>query len=150
MSQVKYHIKKDQSCPIISFNSNSNSSISTIVCQVPSTGPAKPEYVGNRGITLIEDGGLYTSSANLSTAQPSSNAQYSELTMASYTASSSGARTIWLKGFLAPGKTSQYKLSLVTNGAAELYLSTDSTSANKTKIASSSNTIAVVQLNANT
>ena len=120
------------------------------MCQVPAVGSSSQEYVGNRGITLIEDSGISTSSANLGTAQPTANAQYSELNMASYTASSSGARTVWFKGFLTPGKTSQYKLSLVSNGAAELYLSTDSTSTNKVKIASSSNANALIQLNGNT
>jgi len=108
------------------------------------------EYSGNRGITLIVDNGVSTSSANLATAQPSSSAQFSEINMASYTSSTSGAQTVWLKGFLAPGKTSSYKLSLVTNGVAELYLSTDATSANKAKIASTSDSLSsIVQLNAN-
>ena len=141
---------KGQPCSISSFTSNSNTGNSTIVCQVPAVGTAQQDYSGNRGITLIEDSGITTSSSNLATAQPSANAQYSEISMASYFASSSGSRTVWLKGFLAPGKTSQYKLSLVTNGVAELYLSTDSTSANKVKIASSSNANALVNLNANT
>jgi len=103
---------------------------------VPSA--SSQEYVGNRGITLIVDSGTATSSASLASAQPSSSAQYSEIYAASYTATTSGAQTVWLKGFLAPRKTSRYKLSLVTNGVAELYLSTDSTSANKAKIASTS------------
>ena len=143
---------KGQPCPVISFTSfNSNNSTSSIVCQVPvAPGSSSQEYSGNRGITLIVDNGVSTSSANLATVQPTSNAQSSQINMASYTSSTSGAQTIWLKGFLAPGKKSSYKLSLVTNGAAELYLSTDSTSVNKVKITSTStSTSGVVQLNAN-
>ena len=144
---------KGQSCPIISFTSfNSSSATSSIVCQVPAVPSASSqEYIGNRGISLIVDSGIATSSASLASAQPSSSAQYSEIYAASYTASTSGAQTVWLKGFLAPGKTSRYKLSLVTNGVAELYLSTDSTSANKAKIASTSTlTTSIAQLNAST
>jgi hypothetical protein len=144
---------KGQSCPIISFTSfNSSSATSSIVCQVPAVpSTSSQEYIGNRGITLIVDSGISISSASLATAQPSSSAQYSEIYAASYTASTSGAQTVWLKGFLAPGKTSRYKLSLVTNGAAELYLSTDSTAANKVKIASTSTlTTSIAQLNAST
>lgn len=151
---LKLFKKKQQSgqpCPIISFTSfNSNTTTSSIVCQVPvAPTSSSQEYEGNRGITLIVDYGISTSSSNLATVQPSSNAQYSEINMASYTASTSGPQTVWFKGFLASKKMSSYKLSLVTNGVAELYLSNDSTSANKVKIASTStNTSNIVQLNA--
>jgi len=109
-------------------------------------GLAAQEYAGNRGITLIVDAGIATTQSQLAQAVPTANAQYSETQAASYTSTTSGAQTVWLKGFLAPRKTSTYSLSLITNGVGELYLSTDSTAANKVKIASGT----TVQLVANT
>ena len=39
--------------------------------------------------------------------------------------------TIWFNGFLTIAKSSDYLFSVKTNGGAKLYVSTDSTSANK-------------------
>ena len=142
---------KGQTCRITD-SSNLATSSSSIVCQVPAwNNVASQEYAGNRGITLIVDTGVSKTSSDIAQAVPSINAQYSEIQAASYKASASGAQTIWLKGFLAPEKTSTYSLNLVTNGIAELYLSTDSTVTNRVKIASTSTSkTALVQLVANT
>ena len=88
------------------------------------------EYIGNRGITVITD---QVYSSNLQSATPSNNATYSEINMASYQTTSTGTYTVWLKGFLAPGKTSRYEFEIVSNGNAILFISTDSASANKVK-----------------
>ena len=84
------------------------------------------EYIGNRGVTLIKDP-VYSS--NLATAIPSSRAKYSEINLASYQISDT--YTVWLKGFLAPKKTSQYEFEIVSYGNSILYISSDSSSANK-------------------
>jgi hypothetical protein len=97
------------------------------------------------------DNGIVTSSGNLSSAQPSANALYSQINSASYKSNGIVNQTVWLKGFLAPARTSSYKLTIVTNGVAELYLSTDSTSSNKLRIAfTPTNTSGIVKLNADT
>lgn len=99
----------------------------SIVCQMPSNeNTIFSEYIGNRGVTLIVDA-VYSS--NLTAAIPSSSANYSEINMASYQIA--GTYTIWLKGFLAPKKTSQYEFEIVSTGNSVLYISSDSSSANK-------------------
>lgn len=82
----------------------------------------------------------------MTTAVPSLNAIYNEINKAYFL--SNGPVTVWLKGFLAPGKTSNYEINLVTNGVAVLYMSTDATSANKVlTAATNSSKQAIVQLN---
>ena len=90
------------------------------------------EYCGNRGLTLLVDNG-YNSLTNLNKITPSANAVHSEINKASFKSNSSSQATVWLKGFLNPGKTSLYEFEVKTNGEAILYLSSDSTSANKVK-----------------
>ena len=69
----------------------------------------------------------------------------------------SGPVTVWLRGFLAPAKTSSYELNLVvgdTNTNALVYFSSDDTSAKKELIAYSNSSLAssyrqaIVQMNA--
>ena len=124
------HDFKGKSCSILDFvDGTSSDPTASIVCQVPSNNNTVfTEYVGNRGITLIIDN-VY--SANLQNVVPSNTAAYSEINMISYQATRTGNYTIWLKGFLAPGKTSRYEFEVVSNGNAILFISTDSSSANK-------------------
>ena len=90
-----------------------------------STPPISPSnyYYGNRGITTIIDNGVYYATyANLLTAVPSASAQYGETNQAQIKVN--GPATVWLRGFLAPAKTSPYELNLITNGGkALLYVS---------------------------
>ena len=103
--------------------------MASIICQTSSNeNTIQSEYIGNRGITAIIDN-VYT--ANLQNAIPSNNATYSEINMASYQTAVTGAYTVWLKGFLTPGKTSKYEFEIVSTGTSILYISTDSLSANK-------------------
>lgn len=89
----------------------------------------KTEFYGNRGITLIRDYVL-TSFNNLSTAVPSSK-KVTVLNQAYYQDTQTSSVTVWLKGFFAPKRDSLYEFNIVTNGAAMLFISNDSTSANK-------------------
>lgn len=100
------------------------------MCQTETPAPVAVEYSGNRGITLIRDN-VYTPFASLQTATPSANAQYDWLDVASFADNQSVDVTVWLKGFLLPMKSSDYKFSIKANGPTILYLSTDATSANK-------------------
>ena len=104
---------------------------SKLICQTAS----KPssianEYSGGMGVTVIRDN-VYTSSANLASAVPSANAVYSYLNDAQFVYNQTTDVTVWLKGFILPSKTSSYEFSITTNGTASLFISTDSTSANK-------------------
>jgi len=103
----------------------------TLICtNIAQPNTSASEYYGNRGISLIRDN-VYTDLANLAGATPSANAQKSILNQASYTDIQQSDVTVWLKGFFNPKTSSNYEFSLVTNGEAQLYVSTDATSANK-------------------
>jgi hypothetical protein len=113
------------------------------------------DFYGNRGISTTIDSNIFTTFSNLFNATPSSNAAYNVANKAYIKVS--GPVTVWLRGFLAPAKTSSYELSLVigdTNTNALVYLSTNDTSVNKVLIAytnsslSSSYRKAIVQMNA--
>jgi len=93
------------------------------------------EYPGGRGMVLIRDN-ILTPFSNLTRVIPSATATLSYMNMASFTDNQFRDVTIWLRGFLEPGKSSRYEFTLNTNGDAILYLSTDSTSSNKIIISS--------------
>jgi hypothetical protein len=94
------------------------------------------EYPGGRGINLIVDN-ILTSVNNLLSAQPSPSAQISYLNKASYYDESvASAKTVWMKGFFYPEKSSNYLFTLVSNSSAILFLSEDETAAKKIQIAS--------------
>lgn len=121
-----------QPCSILSFDMT-NLTRTQFVCQNVPQPAASTEYYGNRGITLYRDN-VY--SASLASAQPSGSAQMSVLNQASYADTQTTDVTVWLKGFFNPKKSSKYEFSLVTNGQAILYVSTDARSANKAQVAS--------------
>lgn len=103
---------------------------SKLFCQMPASQTTKNEYIGNRGINLIRDN-KYTTYSSLSSAIPSTNAISSWLDEARFNDNQTVDVTIWLNGFFTPLKTSIYLFSILTNGPALLYLSNDTTSANK-------------------
>lgn len=105
----------------------------TFVCTNVAQPTSATEYYGNRGINLIRDN-VYTALAGLAAATPSANAQTNVLSQASYTDTQLSNVTVWLKGFFNPKISSNYEFSLVTNGEAQLFVSTDATSANKVYI----------------
>ena len=109
-----------------------NLPVTKLVCQSPSNSTnSANEYYGNRGIKLIRDN-VFTSYANMAVATPSGSAVNSVIQNATYTDTQSVDVTIWLKGYFSPQIDSSYEFDLNTNGdAAMIYLSTDSTSANK-------------------
>ena len=74
---------------------------------------------------------VVTSAANLESAQPSGSAQISFENATYFLDTTSSAKTVWFKGFLVPGKTSAYELTLDTNGDAILLFSDNSASAGK-------------------
>ena len=100
----------------------------TFVCQNSPQKQVNNEYYGNRGINLIRDN-FYT--ADLANAVPSANAVNSIVYKAFFQDTQTIDVTIWLKGFFSPKKDSFYEFSINTNGQAQLFISTDSTSANK-------------------
>ena len=58
--------------------------------------------------------------------------------------------TVWLKGYLYPRVNSTYEFTLVTNGNAALFISTDATRGNRQPIASNSATKGSANLIADT
>lgn len=77
-----------------------------------------------------------TAYASLATANPSANAQTIWLDQLKYVDPNKTDVTVWMTGFLTIARDSDYFISLSTNGAAILYLSTDSTAANQVLVAS--------------
>jgi hypothetical protein len=127
--------KKDQPCKITNFDL-ADTIKTRLTCQtprVPST--LSSQYPGGRGINLIRENVL-TSFANLATVSPSAAAEKSFTDQLAYTDSLNTDITVWFKGYLAPGKNSNYEFQFdsITNGDAILLLSTDATSANKVNI----------------
>jgi hypothetical protein len=120
----------DQPCEIINFDLGDtiNTKLTCKTPIAPTTNLA--EYPGGRGINFIRDN-ILTTYNNLLTAQPSQNAQYSFNDKLSFKDNQYTDVTIWFKGFLTPGKDSNYEFQLETNGNAILLLSTDSSSSNK-------------------
>ena len=84
---------------------------------------------------------------SLVSATPSANAQTIWLDELAYIDPNITDVTVWMSGFLTIARDSDYLISLSTNGVATMYLSTDSTEANKIVVASvngasiSSNTV---------
>lgn len=106
---------------------------SKLVCETsakPST--IRSEYYGGRGITSLRDN-VFTSFADLATIKPSPSANTTQLNKASYKDSQNINVTVWLKGFITPGKSSNYEFSIQTNGHAILFLSVNETSAVKVR-----------------
>jgi hypothetical protein len=97
---------------------------------VPST--SSNEYSGGRGINLLRDNVL-TPFANLSSASPSAAAEKSFTDQLTYTDILNVDVTVWFRGFLSPGKSSNYEFQFdsITNANAVLLLSTNDSSANK-------------------
>lgn len=56
--------------------------------------------------------------------------------------------TAWMRGYLYPRVNSSYEFTVVTNGNAKLFISTDASMANKQSVADSSTTKGTIQLNA--
>jgi hypothetical protein len=127
-----YCFFKDQPCKITNFDLGDT--INTrLTCQTPNApSTSSTEYPGGRGINLFRDN-LLTSFANLASASPSASAEKSFTDQLAYTDILNNDVTIWFRGFLAPGKSSNYEFQFdsITNGDAVLLLSTDSSSANK-------------------
>ena len=119
----------DQKCELINFDLGDT--INTkLTCKTPAAPAPLAEYPGGRGINLIRDN-ILTTFNNLLNAMPSQNAQYSFSDKLSFTDNQYTDVTIWFKGYIAPGKDSNYEFQLVTNGNAILLLSNDSSSSNK-------------------
>ncbi len=122
-----------QPCNVIDFDM-SDLNATRIVCETPAEVVASADNYGNRGITLIKET-VATNAENLATAVPSNNAEVSILDKATFTDTGSAHITVWLKGFIYPRVNSTYQFSVVTNGVANLFISSDSSSANKQKVA---------------
>ena len=116
-------------CELINFNMTNLPNTQFICRNSPQLKPSN-EYYGNRGINLIRDD-VYTEFNSLATAVPSVNAQSSTAKQISYNDTKTVDLTVWFKGFINPRVTSFYEFYIDTNASAALFVSTDSTSANK-------------------
>lgn len=129
-------------CQITGFNMD-NQDRSRIECltkpfeQIPTD-----NYYGNRGITIFTSN---TYSADLSLARPDDHKEIRD----QFSYPSGSHKTVWLVGYLIPGKSSQYQFSLSSNGDAKLYLSSDANPNNKSLVATQ-NSPGTVSLQANT
>ena len=116
-------------CKILSFEEHQKTS--KIICQTPSGKMIhSQEYVGNRGINLIEDY-VYTPHSMLNLAVPSQSAKNFKIEKTSYKSNLYGNLTIWLKGYFVPEKSSKYEFEIINNGKCVLFISKSSSSANK-------------------
>jgi len=119
----------DIPCVVKLFN-NDDPLNTKIVCTTQAASPAATEFIGNRGINLVRDN-VNTAFASLGSATPSANAKTIWLDELKYIDTDTTDVTVWMQGFLVVAKDSDYLVSVTTNGAAVVYLSTDSTEANK-------------------
>ncbi len=104
-----------------------------LTCKTPQASGSFDEYPGGRGINMIRDN-ILTSFNNLVNAIPSQNAQLSYIDRLSFRDNQYRDVTIWFKGYITPGKDSNYEFQLETNGNAVLLLSNDSSSSNKVNL----------------
>lgn len=102
------------------------------------------EYFGNRGITLYQSDTFTNDLVN--TVRPI-NEEAQIIDEFSYSRTSVG--TVFLTGFLVPGKSSNYTLSIVSDANAALFISSDGNSSNKI-LAATVNNPTTVSLEANT
>ena len=116
-------------CQVLSYEKN-NYVDSKLVCKTSAKPTNLNDYYGGRGISLIRDNVL-TSFNNFGSASPSGSAVQSQLNSANFVDSQTVDVTVWLKGFFAPKKSSNYEFNLKTNAPAILYLSDDATSSRK-------------------
>ncbi len=134
-----------QPCKVVSFNIRDKVN-SEIVCQnsaVPSN--LVSDFYGNRGITLIREN-ILTNVDNLAQATPSENAITSKISQASYQDINKVDVTIWMQGYFNPMKTSDYEISIQTNGNAVLY---GGSSPSDTKLISSNTVNGTIALTSN-
>ena len=119
------------------------------ICKSP-TQVQNSEYFGNRGINLIKDN-VYMQFSQLSSAVPSINSNKTVIDQTVFSDSNSEDITIWLRGFFSPQTDSLYEFIINSNGEAILYLSTDTTLANRDLVSSTQfgSTNKKVQLKAN-
>ena len=132
-----------QQCDVIDFNMKNLPSTS-LICKNKPQKSIKTEYYGNRGINFYRDN-VYTSYNQFLSAIPSASSQTNILDSAYYNDTNTIDITIWFIGYFNPKKDSAYQFNLITNGDAQLFLSTDSSSTNKVLVASFTNKIATNQ-----
>ncbi len=120
---------KGKKCKILSYEKLEDSN-TRLTVEVPASIASGSDYYGNRGINLITEY-VYTPFASLQTAMASTNAVSTQTDRIYYNTSTNLDITLWMKGYLVPGKSSIYEFEVVTNGEAILMLSTDSKSINK-------------------
>lgn len=90
----------------------------------------------------------------MASTSPTASAIKFQLNKASFVDNQTVDVTIWMKGFIVPGKSSSYEFSLITNGSAVLYISDGPNAANKALVSSynsatSSNIKGIKNLDAN-
>ena len=139
---------KGKNCSLLNFEQLTDPN-TRLTCEVPTPATTASDYYGNRGINLITDP-VFTAFAGLQTATPSANSASSTTDRVFYQTNITSPITIWLKGYLKLAKASQYDFEVKTNGDAVVLLSNDSTSAQKTLIASSNAPRASRTLNGDT
>lgn len=131
-----------EACSLIDFQMT-NLPDTQFTCEFKSQqNPSSNEYYGNRGINFIRDD-VYTLFANLASVTPSANARYNITNQMFFNENRPFDSTVWFRGYFKPKISSNYLFSINTNGSAILFVSTDSSSANKVLISSYNELVAV-------
>lgn len=118
-------------CSLVDFNMK-NLPNTTFTCLNSPQPQSKTDYYGNRGINLIREN-VYTALGSFATATPGVSAEKSIIYKTDYSDTQLVDVTVWLKGYFSPRIDSAYEFSLITNGEAKLYISTDESAANKVR-----------------
>lgn len=111
------------SCKVLSYEKNDYIN-SKLVCQTSAKPVQTNQYPGSRGIYAYRQS-ILTAYDSLSSAQPSANAAQSLLNQTNFIDIQTVDVTVWLKGYLSPGKSSNYEFQLQTNGYGVVYLTFD-------------------------
>lgn len=106
-------------CLITGFESKDKVDSKLICMTMPK--PDSYTLIGDSGISVIEDN-TFTSSQFLQTAVPSIDAKIYKIDGTTYR-SNYGSKTVWMKGYFTPLKTSKYKFNLVVNSNFIFYMS---------------------------
>lgn len=120
----------DRNCHITDFNMDDQLR-TRIQCRSDIEDQTSSAYYGNRGVTFYRTDNF---SPSLDAVRPLNSTGY--LDQMSYTTDT--ASTVWLIGYLRPGKNSSYTFSISTSSSAKLFISSSVDSSDKNLIATHS------------
>ncbi|CAF3925163.1 unnamed protein product [Rotaria sp. Silwood2] len=112
-----------------------NVTLTTIQCRTPvNPSLGRSQYQGGRGLQVFSDQ-IIASMSSVNPQMPSINANQTWIDDALYVSTSSTNETVWIIGFIRVPTTATFSFILKTNGYGALFLSTNDSPINKTKIA---------------